>query len=666
VRAMQPDDVYRFTAAGDPRVSPDGRTIAHVVSWVDGESHEPRSAIWSVPADGSASPRRLTFGGSADANPRWSPDGRWLAFTSARGETPAQLFVLPVDGPGESRQLTELQQGVGSPAWSPDSMRIAFSARAHDPGDDVEEAAKRPPRVITRLQYCLDNEGWTQGRTHHIYVVPLDDGEPVQLTDGDFEDQMPAWSPDGATIAFVSARGVDWDLRPTTRLYTIGAHGGVPAPITPDDGACLAPSWSPDGGRIAYIHVPGVMDDPRHGRVAVLDLATGATTVLTEDLDRNAATFPLMRGPVWDGERLLFVAEDRGRAPVFAVRADGSQNAAIELEVEGYLSGFDLAGGTLVHAASTPTRFAEVFVGDRRLTDVSAAFLADVEPVAPEPFTATSADGAEVPAWIMRPPDFDPDTLYPAVLNIHGGPFTQYGDRFFDEFQMYAAAGYVVIYANPRGSSGYEESWGRAIRGPVKGGPGWGSVDFEDLMTVTDEAVKRFPFIDAERLGVMGGSYGGYMTSWIVGHTDRFACAISERAVNDVASEDGTADFAGFFRGYVGADFWEDPEAYRRISPIAYAEQMMTPLLILHSEDDLRCPINQGEQLFTILRSRKREVEFVRFPGESHELTRSGSPTHRVQRFEIVLGWLDRYLAEEPSRSSALRVTRSIAGSASP
>jgi dipeptidyl aminopeptidase/acylaminoacyl peptidase len=643
VRPMKPDDVYRLAAAGDPRVSPDGRTIAFVVSTVDAETHEPRSAVWSVPADGSAEPRRLTFGGARDANPRWSPDGRWLAFTSGRGDDPAQLFVLPVDGPGESRRLTGLPEAVEQPAWSPNADRLVFQARAHDPGDDVEEASRRPPRRITRLQYRLDHEGWTEGREHHVYVVGLDGEPPTQLTDGPFDDQMPSWSPDGETIAFVSARDDDWDLQPTNRLYTISASGAAPEPIGSDVGAFLAPTWSADGSRIACVFVPGAFDDPRHGRIAVVDVASGALTRLSDDLDRNAAPFPMIRGPIWDGDRILFPAEDQGRVPVFSVSADGAP-PVVELAADGYLTGFDLAGGTFAHSASSPTRFPEVFVGERRLSNVGAAFIDEVSLTEPEPFTAVSADGTEVPAWVLRPPGFDPDETYPAVLNIHGGPYTQYGDRFFDEFQMYAAAGYVVLYANPRGSSGYDESWGRAIRGPVEGGPGWGSVDHDDLMAVTDEALKRFTFIDADRLGVMGGSYGGYMTSWIVGHTDRFACAISERAVNDMASEDGSADIAGFFRGYVGADFWDDPEAYRRISPITYATQMTTPLLILHSEDDLRCPINQGEQLFTVLRSLRREVEFVRFPAESHELTRSGSPTHRVQRFEIVLEWLDRHL----------------------
>jgi dipeptidyl aminopeptidase/acylaminoacyl peptidase len=595
VRGMRPDDVYRLTAATDPRLSPDARTVAFVRSWVDDESHEARSAVWSVPVDGSPGPRQLTAGAKRDASPRWSPDRRWLAFTSARGDDPAQLFVLPADGPGESRQLTTLKESVEAPVWSPDGSRIAFTARTHDPADDEDDASKRPPRRVTRLQYRLDHEGWTEGRVHHLSVVGLDGSHPHQITDGDFEDEWPAWSPDGTTLAFTSARHPDWDRGTANDIFTVPADGGEPRRITATEGSHLAPVWSPDGSRIAYLIFPGEFDEPRHARLAVIDVASGDRTVLTEHLDRTAAPYPMVRAPIWDGDRIVFAIEDGGRVPIYEVPADGSGPPARIADVRG-LAGFDLVDGTLVHAQTTPTALAEVMAGDRRLTNVGAAFADEVTALEPEPFTAVSADGTEVPAWIIRPPGFDPNETYPAVLSIHGGPFTQYGERFFDEFQVYAGAGYVVLYANPRGSSGYSEDWGRAIRGPVGDlGPGWGSVDYDDLMAVTDEAIKRFVFIDADRMAVMGGSYGGYMTSWIVGHTDRFRCAISERAVNDLASEDGSSDIGGFFKGYVGAYPWEAPDVYRAISPLTYAAEITTPLLILHSEDDLRCPINQGE-----------------------------------------------------------------------
>jgi dipeptidyl aminopeptidase/acylaminoacyl peptidase len=347
---------------------------------------------------------------------------------------------------------------------------------------------------------------------------------------------------------------------------------------------------------------------------------------------------------VWDGEDLLFALEDGGNVHLHRVPADGSGKPEPMVEGELSVMGWDVASGQVVHAASTATELSELFASDRGLTRVGGQFIEVRELARPERFTATSKDGSEVEAWIMRPVGFDEGRRYPMLFNIHGGPFSQYANRFFDEFQVYAGAGYAVVYSNPRGSSGYTEEWGRAIRGPVADGPGWGTVDFEDCMAVVDEAFARFGFIDADRVGVMGGSYGGYMTSWIVGHTDRFRAACSERSCNNFLLEGGSADIGWTFKGELGAFWFERPDVYLQISPSTYAENITTPLLILHSENDLRCPVGHAEDLFTILRLLKREVELVRFPEESHELSRSGSPIHRVQRLEIILDWFDRHL----------------------
>ena len=332
---------------------------------------------------------------------------------------------------------------------------------------------------------------------------------------------------------------------------------------------------------------------------------------------------------------------------VYAVSVDDSASPEPILEGERVVSGFDLANGTLVHTQTTPTALPELYSGERALTELGRAFADGRELVEPECFTAVSADGTEVDAWIIRPPGFDAAKRYPALLNIHGGPFSQYTTALFDEFQVYAGAGYVVLYANPRGSSGYPEAWGRAIRGPSNGqGPGWGTVDYQDLMAVVDTALETFSFVDPDRLGVLGGSYGGYMTTWIVGHTDRFKAAVSERAVNNLVSAYGSSDLFWAFAGQFGSYLYEDVDAWVERSPSRYAEQIKTPLLIIHSENDLRCAVEQGEHLFITLRLRKHDVEMVRFPAESHELSRSGSPSHRVERFEIILDWFDRYLKD--------------------
>ena len=282
-----------------------------------------------------------------------------------------------------------------------------------------------------------------------------------------------------------------------------------------------------------------------------------------------------------------------------------------------------------------------------RVTAVSDTFVAGVRPRPAERFVAPSTDGVEVDGWILAPPDMKDGVRYPVLLNVHGGPHGQYGNTFFDEAQLQAAAGFVVVMGNPRGSSGREETWGQAILGPnhaVRPGRGWGTVDVEDVLAVLDEALRRYPFCDPERVGMIGGSYGGYMATWLASHTNRFKAICSERAVNNLLSEEWNSDIATMFRVEHGPRHMDDPDEYLRMSPITYVRDIETPILILHSEDDLRCPITQAEELFVALRQLDKDVEFVRFPAEGHELSRSGSPVHRVQRAEIILEYFRRYL----------------------
>ncbi len=643
---MRPEDVYELTGVADPRISPDGTRVAYQVWTIDKEKNDYRGAIWIAPFDGSAEPEQFTSGDRRDGLPRWSPDGRWLAFTSNRGEdkTPASLYLIPAEG-GEARKLTDLKESVESAEWSPDSTRIVFTARDRDEAYDEEDDRKRTPRRFRRVFHKLDSVGWTGDRRKHLWIVDLA-GNTRQLTDGDFEDDTPAWTPDGKRVFFAALRTPEWDVELITHLYAVDASGGEPEQITGDDAACGWPAFSPDG-RLAYEWTVEDGTDPHHTQVAVADKPGAAAKVLTASLDRQCGPYPPIRGPVWNGDRIVFAMEDGGNAHLYSVAADGSGEPELLVGGEQVIGGFDVAGDALVYVASTHTTMRELYSGDgKQLTQVGKNFTAGRELSDPERFTAVSKDGTEVDAWIARPPGFDPKKRYPAILTIHGGPFTQYGTGFFDEVQVMAAGGYVVLFSNPRGGSGYSEEWGRAIRGPVgDAGPGWGTVDYEDVMAVVDTALEKFDFLDGERMGVIGGSYGGFMTSWIVGHTTRFKAAITERSVNNLVSMFGSSDLFWVFERQFGGPMWDNVESHLEKSPSTYAKNIETPLLILHSENDLRCPVEQGEHLFSLMRLLGKEVELLRFPAESHELTRSGSPIHRVQRFDAVLEYFGRYLS---------------------
>lgn len=645
---MTPEDLYELRWVCDARLSPDGATVAYAVCEIDRATNEYVSAIWTQPLDGSGEARQLTSGSKRDVEPRWSPDGSRIAFVSNRDGESTQLYVIDANG-GEATKLTDLAEDVQEIAWSPDGSALAFTSRVRAPEYDETDERRRGPRRFRRIQFKLDDVGWIGDRRQHIFVVAADrSAAPRQLTDGDFEDAAPTWSPDGGRIAFVSNRDDDWDLSTVRDIYVIDSAGGDPKPVTDGEGVAELPQWSPDASLIAFQLTPGDLDEPRHGRIAVVDATGGEVTTLTDELDRNCAPYPALRPPQWTAQgHIAFAVEDGGNTHLYEVAIG---DASIERIVDGELSvtGWDCSAGRLVYLASTPTALPELFMDETRVTDVQSSFSTGRTIARAERFTAVSPDGAEVDAWIVPPAGLVEGRRYPVLLNIHGGPFAQYGNRFFDEFQVQSGAGYVVVYSNPRGSSGYSEEWGRAIRGPGREGPGMGTVDYDDVMAVIDTALARYDFCDPGRVGVLGGSYGGYLTTWIVAHTNRFKAACSERAVNDWPSMHGASDFGWMFKGYVGSYLFEDEDAWRAMSPSTYATGINTPLLIMHSENDLRCNIQQAEHLFTTLRLLKKDVEFVRFPGESHELTRSGSPAHRVARFEVLLEWFGRYLGDAP------------------
>jgi dipeptidyl aminopeptidase/acylaminoacyl peptidase len=631
---LKPEDIYRLRSVSDPRLSPDGTRVAFVVTQADEESNDYRSAIWVVAADGSAEPSRFTWSEKRDFSPRWSPDGRSLAFASSRGGKAPQLYVTPLDG-GEARKLTDLPEGAASPAWSPDSSRIAFLSTVRGPAWDTDDENKRPPRVITKVDYKADGKGFVQDRFSHVFVVDADgSSEPHQLTDGDFDHSDPGWSPDGTTLAVCANRDDDRTTHQDVWLLTVD---GELRRLTASDAMYMKPSWSPDGTTIATRMYPRLESAPWNSQIALIDPSNGDVRCVTEHLDRQCGPYFAPREPIWNAGRLLFPVDASGNTHLFAMDSpEGKPEPLFEGDL--VVSDHDAVGDVLVHVETTATRPPELFNGETQLTRFNEALVSDAPIASPERFTA-----GDVEAWAMRPDGPARGTL----LFIHGGPFSQYGNAFFDEFQTAVGAGYAVLYANPRGSSGYGDDWGRAIRGPISGGPGWGTVDYDDLIAVVDEAIARFDFVDADRLGVLGGSYGGFMTAWITTKTDRFKAACAERGIYNAMSAIGTSDGLWSSDSVWGGDPYDNVDLMMAASPITYAANITTPLLLLHSDEDHRCPVEQAEQLFTRLRLLGREVEFVRFPHGTHDLSRGGPPRQRVFRVQTILAWFDRHLQHD-------------------
>ena len=641
---MLPEDINRLTWVSDPQLSPDASTVAYVVTRVDGEANRYRSRVWLVPSDGSAAPRPVSAGEENDAAPRWTPDGRMLLFTSTRrtdaaGKTRSALYGLACDGPGEASLLAEHDEAITGVAVSPDSRNVAYACRVRGEHYASDEVARRPPRRIDRPMHRLNGVGFTIDRPNHVHVLDLTGGgTPVDVTPGDAEFTAPSWYPDGTRIVATRSNAAERILSSDVACIDLDE---ATVEVLTDGGGVFANAAVGPEGTVAVVGYDEAEIFPQNSKIGVVD-DDGSVRWITGALDRDWNAFPVSTAPTWSasGNGVVGIVADHGNVHLRQVDLDGTITPLVT--GDRWVTGWSAAGGVVAFTAEDSVRPSELHVlrnGEEiRLTHVTDAFVRTAQPIAAERFTAPApGSDEEVDAWIVTPPDLDPQGSYPMLLVIHGGPFTQYGDYFYDEAQIYARAGFVVVYANPRGGSGRDHAWGRAIQGTALGGPGWGSVDYDDLLSVVDTALERYPFVDPARVGVMGGSYGGYMTSWIIGHTDRFAAACSERAVNNLSTLDIGSDIAGVAFYWFGITALDDLDELMRMSPITYVDEMTTPLLIIHSDEDLRCPFDQADQLFYALRDRDHAVEYLRFPGEDHELSRAGSPVHRVQRAEAIL-----------------------------
>jgi len=668
-RGFEPEDIELLRKAADPQVSADGQKV--VFNVVDPRLKENRyaSTIWLYQPYLIDRPLRQLLEGENLSLARWSPDSKSVAFVESEGKV-SNVFIYPADGFGERIKVASFAGKITELVWSANSKNLAFVARETDPlqygtQENPLDDKAMPARKVTELRYRLNGIGWTFDRPSKIFLIDLKRGGRVRtLVEGSYDASGISFSPDGSKICFVSARHEGRDIDLCNDVWIFSLIDGVLTRLTTTDRAFALPSWSFDGERIACFYNPTPASSPRHLQVAVIDVDTGLVKTLSSELDRNCSPFGSSRPPLWHGDTLIFGVEDHGNISLYQVSAVSDEPPQLLLGGDRWISDWTASKDALYFISTSSVTLEELHMAEFRvtdsgllevsseskITDFTADLLGEIDLVVPQEFYARSKDGTEVQCWAMPPKGAVPGARYPVVLNVHGGPFTQYGNHLFDEFQLQSARGFGVLYCNPRGSSGYSEAWGRSIRWPEceeDPGSGWGGVDFEDVMACVEHALENFSWVDKDRLGVAGGSYGGYMTSWVIGHSSIFKAACSERACNNLLTMEHSADIAGFIKSYVGVSYLDDPSLYLRNSPVSYIKEIETPLLIVHSEEDLRCPINQAEELFVGLKLLGRSVEMVRFPGENHELSRSGSPKHRVERAKLFLGWFEDRLNQD-------------------
>ncbi len=644
---ITPDLVYRLTGVSDPSFAPDGTRLAFVLSRADKETLEVHShlAVIELP-DGEAT--QFTRGAS-DRGARFSPDGDAVAFTRADDKERRQLWLIPTAG-GEACPLTSLPGGVTEFAWSPDSSALVFVSDVDpdQPPDDHDLKKEPRVRVVRRIRYRADTIGWRGDAFRHLFIVDVESGQVRQLTNGEGEDSSPVWSPDGTRIAFISDRGQDRDFLPFTEAHVVPVAGGEPKHWSQGLSTVAVLTWSPDGRRLAVVG----SDDPEMGAgwqgwLFLLE-PDQSPQRLTDDSIKPAAGFapitpsPEMRWTV--DNRILFVADAQGESYLYEVSAvngglrriagGGAQFGAVT---------FDAVAREAAVLAVPPGSSGDLHLIDigqgsqRQLTAYNQGYFQEHPAAQVQKFT-NSRVGREIESRLLLPPDFDDARQYPLVVDIHGGPHGAFYDAFSPTQQVLATKGYIVLAVNPRGSSTYGAEFLKAVIGD------WGGEDYLDIMAAVEDVSSR-SYVDSSRLGVAGYSYGGFMSSWIIGHDTRFKAAVVGAPCINLYSMYGTSDIGVSFGEIQWGSMGEGSrDILLKHSPLSYAAKVETPVLLLHGEDDVRCPIEQSEQYFVALKRLGKEVELVRFPGCAHSFLRSGHPKMREEYLSRMVAWFDKHL----------------------
>jgi dipeptidyl aminopeptidase/acylaminoacyl peptidase len=648
LKRVEITDLGEIKAVSSPRISPDGKKIAFVHTVMDFDEDTYVNDIWMVNTE-KGKPAQFTSGRGKDKNPIWSPDGKTILFTSTppakEGEKKKpQIYLIPVDG-GEAQQLTDVEEGVESPQWGPKGKQILFvsSIERCDRGEsDV--------KIIDRLSYKYNGKGFYENIRKHLFTVKASGGKPKQLTEGEYDVSDPQWSSDGKTIIFSSNLEPDADVMHRSYLYRVDAKGGEPEKLTDKLMSIGGIAPNPKGEEIAFTG-----HDYRHGSGSNSEVwiyKDGKAAPITLDFDQDLGTklscdiriSSPSPNPTWSGDYLYFTSTYTGVSGLYRIHKDGRDVEKLIGDTEHSVETFDInEKGVIAYTTLSTHEPIELWVMNKdktkQLTDLNKDYTKTTQIMPHQRFAFKSNAGHEVEGWLMKPPAFDPKKKYPLILHIHGGPRGAYGNSFFHEFQVLAAQGWAVMYINPWGSGGYYEEYQAALPGH------YFEQDYDDLMKAVDVIIEQNKWVDKKKLGVTGGSYGGVMTNWIITHTNRFAAASSLRSISNWISFFGVSDIGWTFgKTEIGGNFWEMEEEFMKRSPIRYVGNVKTPTQIIHSEEDYRCPMEQSEQLFVALKILGVETEFIRFPGESHELSRSGKPKHRKERLEHMVRWFKKYL----------------------